>query len=568
MQEIDVPKNAFRRRYGLYEFLVMPFGLTNAPAAFMDLMNRVFQSYLDRFVIVFIDDILVYSGSLEEHSEHLRIVLQTLRERQLYAKLSKCQFWLDKVAFLGHVISADRVSVDPQKIEVVVNWKPPKNVSEVRSFLGLAGYYRKFVEGFSRIEAPLTKLTRKDVKYDWVDACQKSFEELKDRLTTAPVLALPTNQGGMTVYCDASKVGLGCVLMQNGKVIAYASRQLRRHELNYPTHDLEMAAVIFALKIWRHYLYGEKCEIYTDHKSLQYIQQQRDLNLKKRRWVELLKEYDCRILYHLGKANVVADALSRKSMGSLAHISVHKRSIVKELRDLFNKGVQFEVTESQGLVAQFQVRPLLIDEIKANQDKDPSFIKLRETVQSGQTFGFEIRDDVLRRGNRLCVPDVDGLRQRILQEAHNAPYSVHPGVTKMYQDVKCMYWWNGMKKDVAQYVASCLTCQQAKFEHQRPTGLLQELPLPEWKWERITMDFVVGLPKTQKGHDSIWVIVDRLTKSAHFLAVKTTYTVAQYAQMYLDSIVALHGVPASIVFDRGPQFTSRFWQRTSGSLGY
>ena len=198
------------------------------------------------------------------------------------------------------------------------------------------------------------------------------------------------------MYCDASRVGLGCVLMQNGKVIAYASRQLRRHELNYPTHDLEMAAVIFALKIWRHYLYGEKCEIYTDHKSLQYIQQQRDLNLRQRRWVELLKDYDCRILYHPGKANVVADALSRKSMGSLAHISVHKRSIVKELRDLFNMGVQFEVTESQGLVAQFQVRPLLIDEIKANQDKDPSFIKLREMVQSGQTSGFEIRDDVLR----------------------------------------------------------------------------------------------------------------------------------------------------------------------------
>ena len=245
MQESDVPKTAFRRRYGLYEFLVMPFGLTNAPAAFMDLMNRVFQSYLDRFVIVFIDDILVYSGSSEEHSEHLRIVLQTLRERQLYAKLSKCQFWLNKVAFLGHVISADGVSVDPQKIEAVVNWKPPKNVSEVRSFLGSVGYYMKFVEGFSRIEAPLT---RKDVKYDWVDACQKSFEELKDRLTSGPVLALPNGKDGFVVYSDASRQGLGSVLMQNDRVIAYASRQLKKHEENYPTHDLELAVVVFALK--------------------------------------------------------------------------------------------------------------------------------------------------------------------------------------------------------------------------------------------------------------------------------------------------------------------------------
>ena len=249
----------------------MSFGLTNAPAAFMDLMNRVFHQYLDRFVIVFIDDILVYLGSSEEHSEHLRIVLHTLRERQLYAKLSMCQFWLDMVTFLGHVISVEGVSVDPQKIEAVVNWKPPKNVSEVRSFLGLAGYYRKSVEGFSKIAAPLTKLIRKDVKYDSVDACQQSFEELKGRLTLAPVLAFPNGRDGFVVYSDASRQGLGCVLMQNDRVIAYASRQLKKHEENYLTHDLELAAVVFALKIWRHYLYGVPCRIFTDHKSLQYI---------------------------------------------------------------------------------------------------------------------------------------------------------------------------------------------------------------------------------------------------------------------------------------------------------
>ena len=247
--ESDVPKTAFRTCYGHYEFLVMPFSLTNAPTAFMDLMNRVFQPYLDRFIIVFIDDILVYSSSLEEHSKNLRIVLHTLRERQLYAKLSKCQFWLDKVTFLGHVISTEGVSVDPQKIEVVVNWKPPKNVSEVRSFLGLVGYYRKFVEGFSKIAAPLTKLIRKDVKYDWVDACQQSFEEVKGRLTSAPCLALPNGRDGFVVYSDASRQGLGFVLMQNDRVIAYASRQLKKHEENYPTHDLELAAVVFALKI-------------------------------------------------------------------------------------------------------------------------------------------------------------------------------------------------------------------------------------------------------------------------------------------------------------------------------
>ena len=268
VRENDVSKTAFRTRYGHYEFLVMPFGLTNASTAFMDLMNRVFSPYLDKFVIVFIDDIVVYSSDPEEHAEHLRTVLQILRERQLYSKLSKCQFWLDKVAFLGHVISAEGISVDPQKIEAIVNWKPPTNVSEVRSFLGLAGYYRKFVEGFSKIATPLTNLLKKDHKFEWSDTCQHSFEELRQRLKTTPVLVLPSGKDDYVVYSDAFRQGLGCVLMQDGRVIAYASCQLKKHEQNYPTHDLELAAVVFALKIWRHYLYGVPYQIFINHKSL------------------------------------------------------------------------------------------------------------------------------------------------------------------------------------------------------------------------------------------------------------------------------------------------------------
>ena len=367
----DVPKTAFRTRYGHYEFLVMSFGLTNAPTAFMDLMNRVFKPFLDRFVIVFIDDILVYSRSEEEHVEHLRIVLQTLREHQLYAKFSKCEFWLDSVAFLGHVVSREGIQVDPKKIEVMMDWQRPTTVTEVRSFLGLAGYYRRFVQDFSRIVAPLTRLTQKNVRFQWTEACEASFQKLKDCLTSAPVLALPSGSRGYTVYCDSSRVGLGCVLMQHGKVIAYASRQLKRHEQNYPTHDLEMAAVIFALKIWRHYLYGETCEIFTDHKSLKYIFQQRELNLRQRRWLELLKDYDCTIQYHPGKANVVADALSRKSSGSLAHISAEKRQLTRELYELYDQGLQLEVLESGALLAHFRVKSVLMDRIKTAQCRDP-----------------------------------------------------------------------------------------------------------------------------------------------------------------------------------------------------
>lgn len=240
----DIPKTAFVSLYGLYEYTVMSFGLTNVPAYFMYLMNKVFMEYLDKFVVVFIDDILVFSKNEEEHEEHLRMVLLKLREHQLYAKLSKCEFWLKKVSFLGHVISAGEVSVDLGKVKDVLNWVPPQDVGEIRSFLGLAGYYRRFIEGFSKIARPLTQMLEKGVKIVWTDECQASFEELKKRLITTPVLVMPDVQKAFSVYCDASRHGLGCVLMQEGYVVAYASRQLRKHERNYPTHDLELAAVV------------------------------------------------------------------------------------------------------------------------------------------------------------------------------------------------------------------------------------------------------------------------------------------------------------------------------------
>ena len=310
--EGDVRKTAFRTRYGHYEFVVMPFGLTNAPAAFMKLMNDVFREQLDKFVIVFIDDILVYSRSREEHAEHLRIVLGKLREHQLFAKLSKCSFWQRKIGFLGHVVSEAGVAVDQEKITAISEWPTPKSATEIRSFLGLAGYYRKYVNSFASIAKPMTRLTGKDAKFDWTEECSGSFTELKRQLTHAPVLVLPRPGIPYDVYTDASGTGLGCVLMQEGQVIAYASRQLRPHEANYPTHDLELAAVVFALKIWRSYLYGEKVKIFTDHQSLKYIFTQADLNLRQRRWMELLADYNLEIAYHPGKANHVADALSRR----------------------------------------------------------------------------------------------------------------------------------------------------------------------------------------------------------------------------------------------------------------
>jgi len=533
----DIPKTAFRTRYGHYEFLVMPFGLTNAPAVFMDLMNRVCRPYLDKFVIVFIDDILIYSKNKREHEQHLITILQLLRNEHLYAKFSKCEFWLRQVQFLGHVVNEEGIQVDPAKVEAIKKWEAPRTPTEVRSFLGLAGYYRRFIENFSKIALPLTQLTQKTREFVWGEDQEKAFQYLKDRLCNAPVLSLPDGTEDFVVYCDASHQGLGCVLMQRDKVIAYASRQLKVHEKNYTTHDLELGAVVFALKIWRHYLYGTKCTVYTDHKSLQHVFDQKMLNMRQRRWIELLSDYDCEIKYHPGKANVVADALSRKERIKLSGLKTVEKT------DLRSR--------------------VLMDQ---NDALDPDFIADEELC--GVEQNFEIDENGVRYfKGRVWIPLIRGLREIILKEAHSSRYSIHPGADKMYKNIRADYWWPGMKRDVAQYVGKCLTCSKVKIEHQKPGGLLKQLEIPQWKWEDITMDFVVKLPRTKEGHNAIWVIVDRLTKSAHFLPIREDYSMERLVKLYIDKIVSKHGVPLSIVSDRDSRFTSDLWQQLHKALG-
>jgi len=537
VQEEDIPKTAFRTRYGHYEFTVMSFGLTNAPAAFMDMMNRICKPYLDKFVIVFIDDILIYSKSSDEHAMHLHELLTLLRKEKLYAKFSKYEFWLQQVQFLGHLINHEGIQVDPAKIEAITKWEIPKNPTEIRSFLGLAGYYRRFIQNFSRIAVPLTKLTCKNAKYDWGSKQNEAFEILKQKLTNAPILALPEGSEDFAIYCDASKLGLGCVLMQREKVIAYASRQLKKHEENYTTHDLELGAIMFALKIWRHYLYGSRFIAFTDHKSLKHIFEQKDLNMRQRRWMETLSDYDCDIRYHEGKANVVADALSRKFQ--------EKPKRVRALRiDL-----RFDLIE--------QIKSVQETAINDNKEKLKGMVKDLEKDTDG----------IWKFQKRIWVPIQGNLRERILKEAHHSKYTIHPGKDKMYQDLKRTFWWMRMKNDIADYISKCLTCSQVKVVHQRTAGLLQQLEMPEWKWELITMDFVTKLPTTRKGNDTIWVIVDRLTKSAHFLPMKETFKMEQLAKLYVDRIVSLHGVPLSIVSDRDSRFTSHFWKSFQIAMG-
>ncbi|GKB22914.1 putative nucleotidyltransferase, ribonuclease H [Tanacetum coccineum] len=506
VREEDIPKTAFRTRYGHYEFQVMSFGLTNAPAVFMDLMNRVCKPYLDKFVIVFIDDILIYSKSKKEHEEHLRQILKLLKKEELYAKFSKCEFWISRVQFLGHVIDCRGIHVDPAKIESIKDWASPKTPTEIRQFLGLAGYYRRFIEGFSKIAKSMTKLTQKGVKFDWGDKQEAAFQLLKQKLCSAPILALPEGSEDFIAYCDASKKGLGAVLMQRENVISYASRQLKIHEKNYTTHDLELGAVVFALKIWRHYLYGTKCTVFTDHKSLQHILDQKELNMRQRRWLELLSDYDFEICFHPGKANVVADALSRKEREPL-RVQALVMTIGLDLPKQILKA-QTEARKPENIKKE-DVGGILVE-----SSKDPE--KLRMEKLEPRTNGN------LCLNGRSWLPCYGDLRTVIMHESYKSKYSIHPGSDKMYQDMKKLYWWPNMKANIATYVSKCLTCAKVKAEHQRPSGLLVQPEIPQWKWDNITMDFVTKLPKSSQGYDTIWVIVDRLTKSAIFMPMRET----------------------------------------------
>ncbi|GJR50700.1 putative reverse transcriptase domain-containing protein [Tanacetum coccineum] len=451
VREEDIPKTAFRTRYGHYEFQVMSFGLTNAPAVFMDLMNRVCKPYLDKFVIVFIDDILIYSKSKKEHEEHLRQILKLLKKEELYAKFSKCEFWISRVQFLGHVIDYRGIHVDPAKIESIKDWTSPKTPTEIHQFLGLAGYYRRFIKGFSKI-------------------------------ANAPILALPEGSEDFIAYCDASKKGLGAVLMQREK---------------------------------------------------------------------LLSDYDCKIRYHPGKANFVADTLSKKEREPL-----RVRALVMTIGLDLPKQILKAQTEAR---KPENIKKEDVGGILVENSKDPE--KLR-------TEKLEPRaDGTMCLNGRSWLPCYGDLRTVIMHESHKSKYSIHPGSDKMYQDMKKLYWWPNMKANIATYVSKCLTCAKVKAEHQRPSGLLVQPEIPQWKWDNITMDFVTKLPKSSQGYDTIWVIVDRLTKSAIFMPMRETDPMDKLARMYLKEVVTKHGIPVSIICDRDPRFASNFWRSLQKALG-
>ncbi|GKA79668.1 putative reverse transcriptase domain-containing protein [Tanacetum coccineum] len=378
---------------------------------------------------------------------------------------------------------------------------------------------------------------------EWDDNKKQRFT-FKQKLCSAPILALPEGSEDFIAYCDASKKGLGAVLMQREKVISYASRQLKIHEKNYTTHDLELGARwLLRSKIWRHYLYGTKCTVFTDHKSLQHILDQKELNMRQRRWLELLSDYDCDIRYHPGKANVVANALSRKEREPPLRV----RALVMTISLDLPKQILNAQTEAQ--------KPENI----RSEDVGGMLIENAKFLEAIREQKLEPRaDGTLCLNGRSWLPCYGDLRTVIMHESHKSKYSIHPGSDKMYQDMKKLYWWPNMKADIATYVSKCLTCAKVKAEHQRPSGLLVQPKIPEWKWDNITMDFVTKLPKTSQGYDTIWVIVDRLTKSAIFTPMRETDPLDKLARLYLKEVVTRHGIPVSIICDRRPGFAENF----------
>ncbi|GJX58699.1 putative reverse transcriptase domain-containing protein [Tanacetum coccineum] len=404
------------------------------------------------------------------------------KKEELYAKFSKCEFWIPKVQFIGYVIDSQGIDVDPAKIESIKDWTSPKTPTEIRQFLGLVGYYRRFIEGFFK-DRQVTKLTQKGVKFDWGDKAEAVSQLIKQKLCSAPILALPEGNKDFIIYCDASIKGLGVVLMHREKVIAYASRQLKIHKKNYMTHDLELRAVVFALKIWRYYLYGTKCTVFIDHKSLQHI-------LDKKRVEHEITSFVRVAQYHPGKANVVADALSCKERNKPLRV----RALVMTI----------------GLNHPKQILEAQIEAQK------PENIKNKD-------IGGMIRKDIPK--DKL-EPRVDG---NLCLNGRRSD--------KMYQDMKKLYWWPNMKVNIATYVSKSLTY------------------------------FITKLPKSSQGYDTIWVIVDRLTKSAIFVPMKETNPMEKLARMYLKDVVTRHEIPVLIICDRDPRFASNFWRSLQKALG-
>ncbi|PKU64652.1 RNA-directed DNA polymerase [Dendrobium catenatum] len=522
----DEWKTAFKTRDGLFEWRVMPFGLCNAPATFMRLMNEILKTALGKYCVVYFDDILVYSKSLADHRAHLSNIFDILREHKLYINFPKCEFATGKVHFLGFIISNSGVHMDPQKVLAITEWPIPQSATEIRSFIGLANFYRRFIKGFSIIVAPLTD-SLKAKSWQWTPDQDNSFKIIKIALTTAPVLAIPDFNKPFHVDTDASAVGIGAVLSQEGRPVEFFSEKLSPSRQNWSAYEQELYAVVRALKQWEHYLLHQDFVLSSDNHAVQFINSQKTMNRMHARWLTFLQRFSFVLKHKSGVQNRVADALSRRTV----------------------------------LVTKLQVDAPGIQSLQELYATDHDFSDAWAKLSSKPPVPFQdysLRHSFLFKGNVLCVP-ASSWREHLIKELHSGGLAAHVGKTKTLEQVRSRFYWPHLYRDVTRFVERCPICQLYKGNTQN-TGLYMPLPVPISIWEDLSMDFILGLPRTKHGADSIMVVVDRFSKMAHFLACKKTFDALNVAILFFKEIVRLHGLPRSITSDRDVKFVSHFWR--------
>jgi hypothetical protein len=552
---------AFATRYGLYEYTVMPQGLTNAPASFQKRINYVLGPYLDNFAIAYIDDILIFSDTLEEHEKHVHLVLQKLEDNKLLVNPEKCTFHSQKVDFLGYVITPEEIHMNPDKVKAIEEWPTPTTLKELQAFLGLANYYRKFIKDFSLKAIPLTNMTKKDQPYEWKEEQQEAFKELKKAITSNPVLAMFDPKKPITIETDASNFAIGGVLSQPGddgklRPVAFFSHKLNGPVLRYPTYDKEMYAILQAFKEWRHYCHGSehKITVYTDHKNISYFTTTRELSSRQVGYFEFLSQFNYELIHCKGTENGRADALSRRTD--------HEQDIpdVTAQALQYNENGNIEQVHMHAMFKVLENDPML-EEIKEYVKNHPDEEYPEEVITES---GYP------ERNGKIWVPEE--LRKKVVRYVHEHPLHGHKGISKTVNQVLNYYEIKGLKPIVQYVVSHCNTCQQTKDGRHKPYGKLQPLPVPERPWESVTFDHITDLPPsleplTKVKYDSIFVSVCRLTKQVYFLPHKKSHTAEDLAYTYMRMIAADHGLPKEMISDRGRTFASKFWQELMAKLG-
>jgi hypothetical protein len=574
--EGDEWKTAFRTRYGSFEWLVMPFGLSNAPAAFQRFMNDIFADMLDVSVVVYLDDILIYSENHSAHRAHVREVLRRLRANGLFASPKKCFFHQHKVEFLGFIMSPEGLSMDENKVKVIQEWPVPRKVKDIQSFLGFANFYRRFIHDYSKITTPLTRLTRKGVPWIWNDDCQSSFEELKRSFTSAPILTHWDPHLPIVVETDASDYALAAIISTyvEGDIhpIAFHSRTFNSAELNYDVHDKELLAIFEAFQKWRHYLEGTDTpvDVVTDHKNLQYFATTKLLTRRQARWSEYLSQFNLVIRFRPGKLGTKPDALTRRwdvylKEGSSGYASVNPQNC----RPVFTQE-QLSTSLRATFLAPVALRAVTIldlnqlhADILASLNDDP-LAKTHLANLIDPRWSLD-EDGLLRQDGKIYVPDADNLRLRVLQYKHDHLLSGHFGQNKTLELVRRDYIWPNLRSFVFDFVKTCTICKRNKSQRHKPYGFLKQLPIPSRPWNSISMDFIEQLP-ISSGFTDILVIVDRLTKQAIFIPTHNTINAPELAKLFVAHVFAKHGVPSHVTSDRGSEFVSRFFRSLGTAL--